>query len=655
MGWGPGKSRVIDEKRHFEKPIELSPLVAIDRERCILCYRCVRFSQEVAEDAAAAAARARRPHLRRHLRRPPLRRPLPRQHHRPLPGRGADQLHLPLPRPALGHRAGRLGLHALPEPVQRQLHRPRRAGEAGDRPRQPRRRRRLALRPRPLRLRDVRRRGAGRRAAAAKAARRPTGTRRSRRPPTGLQRGRRRQGRGDRRRRLQRGGLPGPAASLREALGSPHVDSRASRGPGREALVAPRPARALGQGPRHRRRRRDPRRSAPTRCTARRSSTCGSARRSAATAPGWRVATERPTTLDGGAEAIARYAPGEATHFLAELAQRAAAAPRTSRTPLAETPARRRARSSSSGASGSAARATAPSRPCSTLAAALDLAGSEGAGLLEVPDFANARGLREAGCLPDAGPGLDATGSSRRRGKSHRGDPRRPGVRRAQGPGPLRRRPAARLPRHQGLGSARSTAADLVVCLLDLRERDHRQGRRRLPARDPRRERRHRHPPRRPPAASPPLRLPPRRHPPQLQVLAELSAGPRPRHRHRLPAHRLRRPDRRGPLLRRHRRRRASAAAASAGRTRRSVARQRPEPIAASAAGRSARIAGHSARQRVRAAPSVRASRRPALLALGTYRDLWAGPITELNPPLKFLAPAAAARDLAGRRRAPRA
>jgi anaerobic selenocysteine-containing dehydrogenase len=26
-------------------------------------------------------------------------------------------------------------------------------------------------------------------------------------------------------------------------------------------------------------------------------------------------------------------------------------------------------------------------------------------------------------------------------------------------------------------------------------------------------------------------------------------------------------------------------------------------------------------------------------LVLGTYRDLWAGPITELNPPLKFLAP----------------
>ncbi|MEA2220246.1 MAG: NADH-quinone oxidoreductase subunit, partial [Solirubrobacteraceae bacterium] len=50
MGWGPGRSRFIEPKRHFVKPLELSPLIAIDRERCILCYRCVRFSQEVAED-----------------------------------------------------------------------------------------------------------------------------------------------------------------------------------------------------------------------------------------------------------------------------------------------------------------------------------------------------------------------------------------------------------------------------------------------------------------------------------------------------------------------------------------------------------------------------------------------------------------------------
>jgi NADH-quinone oxidoreductase subunit G len=50
FGWGPGISRFIEPKRHFVKPLELSPTIAIDRERCILCYRCVRFSQEISED-----------------------------------------------------------------------------------------------------------------------------------------------------------------------------------------------------------------------------------------------------------------------------------------------------------------------------------------------------------------------------------------------------------------------------------------------------------------------------------------------------------------------------------------------------------------------------------------------------------------------------
>jgi NADH-quinone oxidoreductase subunit G len=50
FGWGGGQSRFIEPKRHFRKPLELSPLIAIDRERCILCYRCVRFAQEVSED-----------------------------------------------------------------------------------------------------------------------------------------------------------------------------------------------------------------------------------------------------------------------------------------------------------------------------------------------------------------------------------------------------------------------------------------------------------------------------------------------------------------------------------------------------------------------------------------------------------------------------
>ncbi len=50
FGWGLGRSRVVEPKRHFVKPLALSPLIAIDRERCILCYRCVRFSQEISED-----------------------------------------------------------------------------------------------------------------------------------------------------------------------------------------------------------------------------------------------------------------------------------------------------------------------------------------------------------------------------------------------------------------------------------------------------------------------------------------------------------------------------------------------------------------------------------------------------------------------------
>ncbi|HWX52375.1 MAG TPA: molybdopterin-dependent oxidoreductase, partial [Solirubrobacteraceae bacterium] len=50
FGWGLGRSRFIEPKRHFVKPLALSERIAIDRERCILCYRCVRFSQEISED-----------------------------------------------------------------------------------------------------------------------------------------------------------------------------------------------------------------------------------------------------------------------------------------------------------------------------------------------------------------------------------------------------------------------------------------------------------------------------------------------------------------------------------------------------------------------------------------------------------------------------
>jgi NADH-quinone oxidoreductase subunit G len=51
LAHGPGDTRFLEEKRHFEKPIALSDLVLLDRERCIQCSRCTRFAAEVAGEA----------------------------------------------------------------------------------------------------------------------------------------------------------------------------------------------------------------------------------------------------------------------------------------------------------------------------------------------------------------------------------------------------------------------------------------------------------------------------------------------------------------------------------------------------------------------------------------------------------------------------
>jgi NADH-quinone oxidoreductase subunit G len=53
--YGPGKSRMTLEKRTYEKPLPISPSIVLDRERCILCYRCTRFSSDVAEDGELIA------------------------------------------------------------------------------------------------------------------------------------------------------------------------------------------------------------------------------------------------------------------------------------------------------------------------------------------------------------------------------------------------------------------------------------------------------------------------------------------------------------------------------------------------------------------------------------------------------------------------
>jgi len=50
MSTGRTESRFEGTKRTFEKPIKISSQVLLDRERCVLCARCTRFSDQIASD-----------------------------------------------------------------------------------------------------------------------------------------------------------------------------------------------------------------------------------------------------------------------------------------------------------------------------------------------------------------------------------------------------------------------------------------------------------------------------------------------------------------------------------------------------------------------------------------------------------------------------
>jgi NADH-quinone oxidoreductase subunit G len=50
LAFGPGESRYVEAKRTFPKPLALSPLVGLDRERCVLCARCTRFCDQISGD-----------------------------------------------------------------------------------------------------------------------------------------------------------------------------------------------------------------------------------------------------------------------------------------------------------------------------------------------------------------------------------------------------------------------------------------------------------------------------------------------------------------------------------------------------------------------------------------------------------------------------
>ena len=50
MSHGNAESRFVDVKRTFEKPLALTSEILLDRERCVLCQRCTRFSDEIPGD-----------------------------------------------------------------------------------------------------------------------------------------------------------------------------------------------------------------------------------------------------------------------------------------------------------------------------------------------------------------------------------------------------------------------------------------------------------------------------------------------------------------------------------------------------------------------------------------------------------------------------
>jgi NADH-quinone oxidoreductase subunit G len=649
MGWGPGKSRMTDNKRHFEKPIELSPLVAIDRERCILCYRCVRFSQEVAEDEQLQLLeRGDRTFVGTFDDRPYV---------APFHGNITDLCPVGAltnytyrfrARPWDIEQAGsvctlcpsqcNVSFTVRDERVKRVIARDNADVDDGwlcDRGRYG-----FEMFDAVERVRGPRLRGGVEASwddAIAKAAA-----------------------------ALVHGGaasaaIVGDASNeegylvqriMREALGSPHIDSRPSRGPGREALVR------LAQPEISARVRdiddagailvvgTDPLHSSPILDLRIRKAI----RRNGAKLA---VATEAPTTLDGGAVTVARYAPGGAGAFLAGLASEL-------RSPGEHSDVAATLKGAESvvviwgdriGREGDGAVTS-----LLDVASALDLASQDGSGLLEVPDFTNARGLREAGCLPDAGPGLTevqaplgalSAQNGARVGKAT--EEIRAALESGElktlllfGVDPLRDFPdteawkkalaaADHIVSFSTFETATTAMADVVFPLETHAEKDgtvsHPDGRLQRVR----------------PSASRPGDIRP-----SWSVLAELSlalghdtgvssqpsafaaladavafyAG-------------ISDSDIGGRGIRWQDVSAALPSGEAGGVTSADAARREAEPASSDAAGASGSVSGKSTPP----AFSDPETGDPELLTLGTYRDLWAGPITELNPPLRFLQP----------------
>ena len=100
MANGGGESRYEGVKRTFPKPVPISAQILLDRERCVLCARCTRFSEQISGDPFIALVERGALQQVGIVRGRPLRLLLLRQHRADLPGRRADRRRLPVPEPA---------------------------------------------------------------------------------------------------------------------------------------------------------------------------------------------------------------------------------------------------------------------------------------------------------------------------------------------------------------------------------------------------------------------------------------------------------------------------------------------------------------------------------------------------------------------------
>jgi NADH-quinone oxidoreductase subunit G len=418
MGWGPGRSRYTDPKRHFQKPLPLSPLIAIDRERCILCYRCVRFSQEISEDSQLAL--------------------LERGNHS-FVGTFDDR---PYIAPFHGNITELCPVGALTSYTYRFRARPWDIEQGGSictlcpsqcnvsftvRDEQVKR---VLARDNPE-VDDGWLCDKGRYSFEMLASEqritapliREGGNLRESTWGEAIERA----AAGLRDAGAASAAIVGDATNeegylvqriMRQALGSPHLDSRPGGGPDRNRVVelsrseisVPTSAidgadavLVIGTDPLH---------SAPILDLRIRKAVRRNGARLA-------VASERPTALDGGAEPVGRYAPGGAGAFLEQLGAALAAGPQAgdaaddsaafvSLLADAERPVIVWGERLGRGEGGRSA-----VDALLALAGATGCAAVEGAGLLSVPDTTNARGLREVGVLPDAGPGFGETDAGR--------------------------------------------------------------------------------------------------------------------------------------------------------------------------------------------------------------------------------------------------